>query len=140
MGFDERMAELGREMGSRESCHVSQLETARDKARELHAVIAGALEQFHHACSEAGAPHLRIELGSPELDAKHVRAIEFDLRRGRIRAIVVAKSRGDVTLVGPFAIGKAEGPCRSVGFDKEAELLEALEDLLARFLDAAVQP
>lgn len=139
MGFDERMAELGREIGSREASHGPELEAARDKARVLHSVVAGALAQFHHACSEAGAPHLRIELGTPQLDAKHVRAIEFDLRRGRTRAIVVVKSRSDVTLVGPFAMGKAEGPCRSIAFDAEGKLLEGLEELLSRFLDAAVQ-
>ena len=140
MGFDERMAALGGEVGRREASHGPQLEAARAKASVLHAQVSAALEQFHRACSEAGSPHLRIELGTPQLDAKHVRAIEFDLRRGRTRAIVVVKSRGDVTLVGPFAMGKAEGPCRSIAFDAEAELLEGLEDWMTRFLEEAVQP
>ncbi len=140
VGFDDRMAQLGGEIGSREASHASQLDAAREKASELHARVAGALEQFHRACSEAGSPHLRIELGPPHLDAKHVRAIEFDLRRGRTRAIVVVKSRGEVTLVGPFAMGKSEGPCRSIAFDAEAEILEGLEDWMSRFLEEAVQP
>lgn len=140
MGLDERMTKLGRELGSREASHAATLDAARDKARELHAVLAEALSQFHHACSDAGSPHLRVELGTPQLDAKHVRAVEFDLKRGRTRAIVVVKSRGDVTLVGPFLMGKTEGPCRSIDIDAETELLDALEDLTARFLEMAVQP
>ena len=140
VGFDERMAQLGGEIGRREASHGPQLDAAREKASELHARVAGALAQFHHACSEAGSPHLRIELGTPQLDAKHVRAVEFDLRRGRIRAIVVVKSRGDVTLVGPFAMGKTEGPCRSIAFDAEGEILAGLEDWMSRFLEEAVQP
>ena len=34
--------------------------------------------------------------------------MQFDLRRGRHAAIVTVKSRGDVTLVGPFRAGKVE--------------------------------
>ena len=44
-------------------------------------------------------------------------AVEFELVRGRHCAIVTAKSRGEVTLVGPFHKGKNEGPCRSLPFD-----------------------
>lgn len=140
MGFDERMAALGGEIGRREASHGPELDAAREKAMEVHARVFRALEQFHRACSEAGSPHLQIELGTPHLDAKHVRAVEFDLRRGRTRAIVVVKSRGDITLVGPFAMGKAEGPCRSIAFDAEVELLEGLEDWMTRFLEEAVAP
>ena len=134
------MAELGRALGEREAAHADDLEAARQVAVELHGFVRDALEPFHRALDDAGASHLRVELGTPQLDAKHVRAIEFDLRRGRTRAIVVVKSRGDVTLVGPFAMGKAEGPCRSIAIDSGAELREGLEELFVRFVDAAVQP
>ena len=140
MGVDERMAELGRALGAREAGHAGELEAAREVALELHGFLSDALGHFHRAVGEAGAPHLRIEIGTPRLDAKHVRAIEFDLRRGRTRAIVVVKSRGDVTLVGPFAMGKAEGPCRSIAIDSPTQIREGLEELFVRFLDAAVQP
>lgn len=140
MGLDERMAELGRALGTREAAHAGELEVARQAAVELHAFMSDALSHFHRAACDAGSPHLRIELGRPQLDAKHVRAIEFDLKRGRMRAIVVVKSRGEVTLVGPFAMGKAEGPCRSIAMDDPAQVREDLEDLFVRFLDAAVQP
>jgi hypothetical protein len=46
-------------------------------------------------------------------DDKHLRSVEFELSRGRYRAIVTAKSRGDVTFVGPFRTGKTEGPARA---------------------------
>ena len=49
-------------------------------------------------------------------------------------------SGGDVTLVGPFATGKAEGPCQSIDFEDSTALAVAVEDFLCRFLEAAAQP
>ena len=140
MELDERMLELGKALGSREATHAGELEAAWGKARELHARVVSALSHFHQAAGDAGSPHLRIELGEPQLDAKHVRAVEFDVRRGRVRAIVVAKSRGDVTLVGPFAMGKTEGPCRSFPIDAEAEIDGALVEFVSSFLEEAATP
>jgi hypothetical protein len=74
-----------------------------------------------------------VRLGELRPDDKHVRAIEFDLSRGRHRAVVTVKSRGEVTLVGPFHAGKAEGPCKTFPFTAEAELRNALGDFLERF-------
>ena len=102
--------------------------------------MAAALERFHAACAAAGAPHLRVEIGEVRADDKHLRAVEFDLTRGRHRAIVTAKSRGDVTLVGPFRTGKTEGPCLSFPIDAEAELRAALVSFLERFLEEAATP
>jgi hypothetical protein len=110
------------------------------KAWELHANVAAALERFHVAAAEAGAPHLRIELGEPRVDDKHLRAVEFELRRGRHIAIVTTKSRGDLTLVGPFQQGKTEGPCRSFPMDADREVEAALGDFLALFLEEAATP
>ncbi|MEN8182314.1 MAG: hypothetical protein ABFS46_07245, partial [Myxococcota bacterium] len=62
------------------------------------------------------------------------------LRRGRHQAIVTVKSRGEVTLVGPFRSGKTEGPCRSFPYDAEEELHKALGDFLERFLEEAATP
>ncbi len=50
------------------------------------------------------------------------------------------KSRGDVTLVGPFRSGKVEGPCKSFPFDAERELGEALPAFLESFLEEAATP
>ena len=101
---------LGKTLGAREASHREALDRARSCAESLRGQIAAALERFHAAAAEAGAPHLSVELGGVRIDDKHLRAVEFDLARGRHRAIVVAKSRGELTLVGPFRAGKAEGP------------------------------
>ena len=132
MGLEERIARLGRELGERESSHA--------RATELRALVEAAIEGFHAAAASAGSPHLRIEVGSPRLDEKHVRAVEFEVRRGRTRGLFVVKSRGDLTLVGPFSKGKAEGPCQSVDFEESAALAAAVEGFLCRFLEAAAQP
>jgi hypothetical protein len=81
-----------------------------------------------------------VEVGELRVDDKHLRAMEFELRRGRHRAIVTAKSRGEVTLVGPFRAGKAEGPCKSFPFEAPEELRRALGDFLERFVEEAATP
>ena len=63
-----------------------------------------------------------------------------DLRRGRHQAIVTVKSRGEVTLVGPFRAGKVEGPCKSFPFDAEPEIEAELGSFLERFLHEAATP
>jgi len=135
-----RLAELGRALGEREAGHGKDLARARGCAEQLRATVSAALERFHAAAAEAGAPHLRIALGDIRLDDKHLRAVEFDLTRGRHKAIVVAKSRGELTLVGPFKAGKAEGPCLSFPFDADDEIQRALGTFLERFLEEAATP
>jgi hypothetical protein len=48
------------------------------------------------------------------------------------------KSKGDVTLVGPFHAGKTEGPCQSVPWEAQSELLERLGTFLEQFLEEAL--
>lgn len=139
-GLGARLAALGRSLGAREASHSGELERARACAEELRADVARALDQFHAAAHEAGAPHLTVSLSDIRLDDKHLRAVEFDLTRGRHKAIVVAKSRGELTLVGPFHVGKPEGPCRSFPFDARPEIEEALAAFLERFLEEAATP
>lgn len=138
--FGDRFERLGRTLGQRESEHAGDLEQARACVESLRAAVATALDDFHRAAHAAGAKQLKIELGEIRTDEKHLRAVEFDLVRGRHRAIVTAKSRGDVTLVGPFHKGKAEGPCRSFPFDAGSELNAALGDFLEKFLEDAATP
>ncbi len=102
--------------------------------------MQGAIQRFHEAAGRAGAPHLRVEVSDLRVDDKHVRAVEFDLSRGRYRAIVTLKSRGEVTLVGPFCAGKTEGPCRTFPFSAESELNQALAEFLEQFLEEAATP
>ena len=73
-------------------------------------------------------------------DDKHLRAVQFDLTRGRYRAIVTARSRGEVTLVGPFHAGKTEGPCLTFPLDAGDDLRAALASFLERFLEEAATP
>ncbi len=130
----ERLARVGSGLGRREAGHAEGLGRARRFAEALRARVESALEHFHQAASAAGAPHLRVELSEIRLDDKHLRAVQFELSRGRHRAIVVAKSRGDVTLVGPFRSGKQEGPCLTFPMDAGAEL-DGPEGALGRFLE-----
>ena len=111
----------------------------RPRAR-LRGIVTGALEHFHEAVESAGAPALRVEVSEPRIDDKHLRAIEFELRRGKHTGVVTVKSRGDVTLVGPFRQGKTEGPCRSFPIEAEREIEGALGEFLTRFLEEAATP
>lgn len=136
----DRLAALGRAFGEREAEHEAGLERARVCAEALRVQVCGALERFHAAAAASGAPHLRIEVSQVRLDDKHLRAVEFDLMRGRYKAIVVVKARGEVTLVGPFHVGKDEGPCRSFPVDVTAELEEGLGSFLEHFAQEAATP
>jgi len=136
----QRLEEIGRQVGTEEALHRAALEEAQRRADALRTVVAEALQGFHAAAAASGAPHLRIELGPTRLDDKHVRAVEFEIRRGRHLGIVTVKSRGEITLVGPFHAGKKEGPCVTFPFAAERELLEGLGGFLERFLVEAVTP
>lgn len=135
-----RLAALGRTLGAREAEHADAMARATRCAEALRDDVEAALAEFHAAAAESGAPHLRIELSSIRTDDKHLRAVEFDLSRGRHQAIVVAKAKGELTLVGPFKAGKAEGPCLSFPFDAREELQSALGTFLEKFLEEAATP
>ena len=135
-----RLEALGRSLGEREASHRDSLDRARACAQSVREDVAAALERFHVAAARAGAPHLHVELSELRPDDKHLRAVEFELTRGRHRAIVTARSRGEVTLVGPFRAGKTEGPCRTFPFDAGDELHEALANFLASFVEEAATP
>jgi len=139
MDMAERIGELARRLVEREQANATGLAQARRVAAELHGQVSTALEHFHAATREV-APHLELELGPVRPDEKHLHAVEFDLSRGRHRAIVTVKSRGEVTLVGPFHAGKTEGPCRSFAWDATPEIELALADFLARFIEEGTAP
>lgn len=136
-----RLAAAGRSLGAREAPHRAELAEAEARCRALHERVRIAIEAFHAAASDAGAPHLVLAVSEPRLDEKHVRAWEFEVRRGRHVGIVVARSKRQVTLVGPFRAGKSEGPCQSLPFDvPEAELDDALAGFLERLAEEAATP
>jgi len=135
-----RLEKLGRSLGEREASHQVGLREARSCLEGLRGSVAAALERFREAVEAAGAPQLRVALSEVRVDDKHLRAVQFDLTRGRYRAIVTARSRGEVTLVGPFHAGKTEGPCLSFSFGAGDDLRAALTSFLERFLEEAATP
>jgi hypothetical protein len=140
VGLGERLEALGRELGQREAAFAEGLQEARVRAGELRADVAAALDRFHAAAGRAGARHLSLEVSAVRVDDKHLRSCEFELSRGHHRAIVTVKSRGEVTLVGPFRLGKKEGPCRSFPLSPSGEFAVAFEGFLASFVAAAASP
>lgn len=137
MNLDERAEAMAQAVVRREAAHSDAMAQARSKAEELHARVASAVARFNSVVRDE-LPDLKIDVTPPRVDDKHLHAIEFDLERGRHRAVVTVKSKGEVTLVGPFRAGKNEGPCRSFPFEAAADLDHALGDFLERFLDEAV--
>ena len=135
-----RLEILGRQFGAREAEHGEALEQARACADRLRGAVSEAVDRFHAGADEAGASHLRIQVSEIRVDDKHVRAVEFDLLRGRHKAVVIAKARGEVTLVGPFHAGKSEGPCRTFPMDAADALDDALEPFLVAFIEEALTP
>lgn len=139
MSLNERVESLARSVAQREHHHSDAIEAAQAKAAELHARVSEAIDRFNAVVGES-VDYLRISVSSPRVDDKHLHAVEFDLERGRHRAIVTVKSKGEVTLVGPFRAGKNEGPCRSFAFAAEEDLEDALAEFLERFLEEAAAP
>lgn len=136
----DRLSSLGRELAAREAEQRTALAEAQRRALALRREVADALAGFTAAVDAGGAPQLAVALGEVRPDDKHVRAVQFDLARGRHRAVVTVKARGEVTLVGPFHAGKTEGPCKSFPFGADEELARALGDFLERFLQDAATP
>ena len=139
MKLNDRIEALGRNVAKRELSHSAAIALARTKAEELHRVVESAIGRFNEAVAEQ-APYLEVDLSATRVDDKHLHSVEFDLERGRHRAVVTVKSKGEVTLVGPFRSGKEEGPCRSFPVDANEEIEAALGDFLERFLEEAVTP
>ncbi len=139
MSLNDRVEAVARSLAKREHRHLEAIESAQYKAAELHREVSAAIDRFNAVVGET-IPYLEIEVSPPHVDEKHLHAIEFDLVRGRHRAIVTVKAKGEVTLVGPFRTGKTEGPCRSFAFDAEQDLDDALGEFLENFLEAAAAP
>lgn len=135
-----RLEALGRELGAREAAFRDDVARARSVADKLRDRIEEGLGRFQRAAAVAGAPHLSASVSETRPDDKHVRAVQFDVSRGRHRAIVTVKARGEVTLVGPFHVGKTEGPCRTFPIESEAEIDAALVTFLESFLEQAASP
>jgi len=92
MDLDERLEALGHKLVEREAEHAAAFRTASELAARLHARVVRALERFS-AATRAQLPQLEVEVSAPRVDDKHMRAVQFELRRGRHRAVVTVKSR-----------------------------------------------
>ena len=139
MNLNDRIQAIADDVAKREAVHSEAISKARAKAEELHADVDSAISRFNGALAKS-VPYLRVEVSAPRIDDKHLHAVEFDLERGCHRAVITVKSKGEVTLVGPFRAGKKEGPCRSFPVDDVEEIDGALADFLERFLHEAVSP
>jgi len=138
--LSDRMAQLGKALGEREAAHRDAVTEAWRRAGMLRLEVGAALDAFAKAAARAGAAQLAVQLGDVRTDDKHLRSVQFDMARGRSRAVVTVKSRGEITLVGPFHAGKAEGPCKSFPYDADDELRAALGEFLEKFLAEAANP
>jgi hypothetical protein len=130
----ERFRSLARELAERDREIPASIEAARSLALEVRARALEALEAFRTEALASGVPHLtHLEVGPVEPDDKHVDALQVMIRRGRWELVCVAKSRGAVTLVGPYRRGKKEGPCVTLdgrGDELDRTLDERLFELL----------
>jgi len=136
LNLNDRIEAIAHDVAKRESTHLEAVAEARRKAEELHGQVDAAIRRFNETVADT-VPYLRVEVSRPRIDDKHLHAVEFNLERGRHRAVITVKSKGVVTLVGPFRTGKKEGPCLSFPVDSRAEIADALSDFLARFLEEA---
>ena len=139
MSLEERLKTIAAAVVEREKRHADDMANAATKLGELRTTVASAIDAFNTAVAP-DVPHLSVTVSPVRLDEKHLHAHEFELARGRHRALVIAKSKAEFTLVGPFKTGKNEGPCRTFPFSAEADLEDAVEDFLERFLEEATAP
>lgn len=139
MSLNDRIEAIAHDVAKREVVHEEALAQALNKAEELHNRVDEAIRRFNDVVSK-DVPHLEVIVSPPRTDDKHLHAVEFDLERGCHRAVITVKSKGVVTLVGPFRSGKKEGPCRSFPIAAADEIEDALGDFLESFLQEAAAP
>lgn len=139
MSLNERMKAFAQDVVAREVHHAEDMRRAAERLGTLHGEVSQAIDAFNAEVA-ADVPQLEISVSEPRIDDKHLHAHEFELARGRHRALVIAKSKAEITLVGPFKTGKNEGPCRTFPFAAGSELEDALTEFLERFLEEATAP
>jgi len=133
-------SELAVELAQRDRDLARELDSVREPGEALRLRAVGGVEAFREAARKNGAEHLcDVAVGPLEADEKHVDCLQFRVARGRFEGVCVVKSRGDVTLVGPYKRGKLERPCRDypirgpeVDAGLDGWLLELLREASAR--------
>jgi hypothetical protein len=132
-----RFEQLAAALADRDRGVSSSLESVRPALEGLRAKALGAIEAFVRVARAHGGAHLTdIELSAVESDEKHVDCLQFKVARGRWELTCVGKSRGVVTLVGPYRRGGPEKPCAHFPLPS-AEADGTLQDLLLDLLREA---
>ena len=130
----QRLEQLARELAARDAGLTTALQDVREAAEQLRGRAHALLEAFKGAARDSDAPHLaHLDVGPVEPDEKHVDCVQFRVWRGRWEMVCVAKASEKLTLVGPFARGKAEKPCADFPLDGsavEAGLADRLLELI----------
>tara|TARA_B100000609_G_scaffold199676_1_gene206288 strand:- start:16397 stop:16852 length:456 start_codon:yes stop_codon:yes gene_type:complete len=127
-------------LAKRELAHREDVERARSQLVELRADVFECFDVFHQTLDTKGLDVLHLEVGEVRQDRKDFRSWECVLRRGRWKAILVAKSSGKLRCVGPFREGEEEGPCAHARFEEKERMKEVVEGFLLRFVNAAFDP
>ncbi|MCP4035396.1 MAG: hypothetical protein GY733_00540 [bacterium] len=138
MSLAAKMEQIGARLAEREAGVADQMERVWKRAREIRMRVDAGLEGFRRGAGDLA--QLAVTLSEPRLDEKRLHAVQFDVARGRHRVIVTVKSKGVVTLVGPFKDGSQEGPCKRIDLDDDAAIDAGLEEVLAAFLEDAFAP
>jgi hypothetical protein len=139
LNLNDRIEAIAHDLAKREAAHSEAMLQAQERAEELYGQVDSAISRFNQTLARS-VPYLRVEVSPPRVDDKHLHAVEFDLERGQHRGVITVKTKGEVTLVGPFRIGKKEAPCRSFPVAASEEIGDALGDFLERFLQEAASP
>jgi len=134
----EKLEGIGARLAAREAADAEQMDQVWKRAHQIRTRVEAGLEGFRRGAGEA-AP-LAVSCSPVRLDDKHLHAVQFDVARGRHRVIVTLKSKGVVTLVGPFTDGSSEGPCRRIDLDDDAAIDAGLEEVLVAFVERAFAP
>ncbi|MEE8558248.1 MAG: hypothetical protein V3T14_10225 [Myxococcota bacterium] len=138
MGRD-RFVRLAEEFAARDRDLVPRIATLWDACERLRSVAAAAVEAFAETARSRGTPHLADLVVDPvEPDEKHVDCLQVRVRRGRWEGLLLAKSKGKVTLVGPFRRGDPEKPCRDFALTG-AEVEMGVEDLVEELIRRAME-
>jgi hypothetical protein len=139
LDLNDRVKTIAQDLANRELTHRAAIDRAQSIANDLHSRVDTAIGLFNEAVAES-VPYLEVAVSATRVDDKHLHAVEFNLERGRHRAVVTVKSKGVVTLVGPFRSGKKEGPCLSFPMEANEDIDDALGEFLERFLEEAASP
>jgi len=130
--------ELAGSLAARDAELAGGLDAARAAAQEMHARLVAHATAFRDEVEARGAPHLgHVEVGPVEPDEKHVDAVQVRVWRGRWEIVYVAKACGEMTLVGPYRVGKSDQPpCNTLAFG-DPGLRTGADELLLQLLRSA---